>query len=131
MDTLKGYWNSIGIWRKAFYVSILGTAVWFVSGLVKIISVILKNNTGNYQCAISVEKPCTLAEFILKSDDTILFYISIILVFIVLLIITNSISFLFHLYRKQSKKWFWIVFAIILIFLITFPFIFQFLIDIL
>lgn len=130
MGKLQKHWKSISIWRKAFYVSLVGTFLWFLYGAITTFIMILKNKTGIYQCAISVEKPCELSEFILKSDSSILLYFSVVLVFILLLIITNIISFLLHLYRKENKKSFWIALVVVIIILITLPFIIQYLQEI-
>ncbi|PIN81760.1 hypothetical protein COV11_01230 [Candidatus Woesearchaeota archaeon CG10_big_fil_rev_8_21_14_0_10_30_7] len=130
MGKLQKYWKSISIWKKAFYVSLVGTILWFLYEAINTFIVIFKNKTGIYQCAISIEKPCGLSEFILKSDNSILLYVSIVLVFVLLLIITNIISVLFHLYRKENKKSFWIALAIVIIILIALPFIIQYLQDI-
>ncbi|GEM_PF-6947079 len=131
MGKLPGHWKSINIWRKAFYETLLGTFLWFLFGAVIRIVEILTNKTGVYQCAITAEKSCGLSEYILKSDSSIIFYISIVFIFIFLLITTNIISLLVYLYRKEDKKLFWIVLVIVMIILIALPFIIQYLQDIL
>ena len=130
MSKFQEYWKSISVWRKALYETLLGTFLWTLFGAVIIIIGILNNKTGVYQCAITVERSCGLLEYILKSDSSILFYISIVLIFILLLITTNIISLLVYLYRKENKKLFWIGLAIVIIILIVLPFIIQYLQDI-
>jgi len=131
MGRLQEHWKSISVWRKAFYETLLGTFLWFLFGAVIRIVEILDNKTGVYQCAITVEKSCGLLEYILKSDYSIVFYISILLIFILLLITTNIISLLVYLYRKENKKLFWTILAIVIIILIALPFVIQYLQDIL
>ena len=131
MGKLQKHWKSISVWRKAFYETLLGTFLWFLFGVVTIVVEILNNKTGIYQCAISVEKSCGLSEYILKSDSSIVFYISIVLIFILLLITTNIIYLLVYLYRKENKKLFWTILALVIITIITLTFLIQYLQDIL
>ena len=130
MSKLQEHWKSISVWRKAFYETLLGTFLWFLYGAINTIIVIFNNKTGIYQCAFSIERQCGLSEYLLKSDSSILFYISIVLVMIGLLIITNVISLLFYLHKKENKKLFWIILAIVIIILLALLFIIQYLRDV-
>ena len=51
MSKLQEHWKSISVWRKAFYVSLVGTVLWFLYGAINAIIMILKNKTGIYDCA--------------------------------------------------------------------------------
>ena len=127
MSNLQKHWKSINIWNKAFYVSLVGTVLWLLYGAITTVIEILNNKTGIYQCAFLVEKKCGLSEYILKSDNSILFYFSIILMFIILMITTNIISVLIYLYRKENKKLFWTALSVVIVILITLPFIIKYL----
>src|SRR3989344_1171008 len=85
MGKLMKYWKLISVWKKTVYISLLGTFLWFLYGAINTIIFILNNKTGIYQCAISIERPCGLSKYLLKSDSSILFYISVVLVMIGLL----------------------------------------------
>ena len=124
---LMRHWVKISIWRKSFYISFIGTILWFLKYVIQISLKISKNNSGIYQCAISVDKPCGLMEYIFKSDNTVLFYISSVLIFILLVIITSIISYLIILYRKGNKLLFWILVTLILLIAILSPFIINYL----
>src|SRR3989344_802049 len=130
MGKLMKYWKLISVWKKTVYISLLGTFLWFLYGAINTIIFILNNKTGIYPCAISIERSCGLSEYLLKSDSSILFYISVVLVMIGLLIITNIISLLFYLHKKENKRAFWIILITLIVILIALPFIVQYLQDI-
>ena len=119
--------NKMSIFRKSALIALIGPLYFLFSRIAEIIRVVnILGVSGNYSCAISIERKCSLSEYIFKSDESVITYIGIVLSFISLLLITSYIFFLVNLYRKGAGKLFWILIIITILVIIASPFVINY-----
>lgn len=119
--------NKISTLKKLTLVSLIGPSYFLIlriRDIVKALNILGPN--GNYSCAISVERYCSLSKYIFKSDDAMITYINIVISFFFLLLLTSYIFFLINLYKKGAGKLFWILIIITSLIVIASPFIINF-----
>ena len=97
-----------------------GAVLWLLNYIIYVILVIIRNKSGIYECSIfdtspkkliyGLYSPCSLFDFMFKSDGFGLFIISLILIFIILFLIALLISYLVGKTRKSNAVLsFWIL----------------------
>ena len=92
--------------------------------VIKIYNVLGLN--GIYQCAITINKPCSFYSYVFHSDMSSLTYAAIILSFIILLIVVSYTFYLYKLYKNNNYKLFWILVGITILLVGVSPFVINY-----
>ena len=119
--------NKISSFKKSTLIALIVPLYFLIlriKDIVKAINILGANN--NYSCAISVERKCSLLEYIFKSDESVITYIGMVLSFVSIFLVTIYIFFLINLYRKGSKKLFLILIILTSLVIIASPFIINY-----
>lgn len=104
--------------KKIILISLVGPLLLII---LRSISVLKKFNRlgfgDHYYCDLSTDMKCSFSDYIFKSDETLVFYIEIVLSFIFLLVITSYVFFLIRLYKAGRLRmfWSWIVFTVLIL----------------
>lgn len=112
--------------KKVTLISLIAPIVIVILRVIDITKKInLLGLNGRYQCAFSVDKPCSLFDYIFKGDDAIFTYIALATYFLLLFIAVSYIFLLIKLYKDNRRKLFWVVIAVSSMVLIATCFIFN------
>ena len=126
LGKFESHWNRASIWKKSFYISFFGAFLWFLNYITYVIFVVIKNKSGFYECSMfdtspkkltyGLYSPCSLFDFMFKSDGFGLFIISLILIFIISFLIAVLILYLVGKTRKSNAVLsFWILIIVTLL----------------
>ncbi len=115
------------VMKKITLISLIGPVLFIILRIVEVVERVKVLGLGNnYYCDLSTDAKCSLLHYIFKSDYAVLSYISIVSSFIFLFIITSYIFFLIKLYKENKIKLFWVLILFTILFLVSFPFIINY-----
>lgn len=113
--------------KKITLISLIGPVLFVILRIVEVVKKIsILGLDNNYYCSLSTDAKCSLLHYIFKSDYAVLSYISIVSSFILLFVVSSFIFFLIKLYKENKSKLFWALVLLTTLFLISCPFIINY-----
>jgi hypothetical protein len=94
---------------------ILSLRLWEIIRAVSILGI-----KGNYECAISIHKGCSLMDYSFRSDQSIVALILAVVGYTSLFLVSIYFFFLFKLYRSGQRNRFWMVVIVSVVVIIGF-----------
>ncbi len=99
--------------KRATFISLAGSILINIKNIWNIVEEVSARGFGGvYQCAITVDKPCSFLSYVFNSDFSMMVYVGIVLSFTVLFIVSTYIFFLIKIYKSNNKKLFWILIGV-------------------